>query len=129
MADSNSSMFSGKRAVPGLVPPSVTDNGRLQTVHTPAPGSLPESPAKGSNSSSKEALKDQKEETKSPINFWASETILFRNPPAPPPFNRILSLSEVEEAERYRDPLFWMKPDDDDYVEVWPFLGTADDED
>jgi len=117
MADSNSSLSSGKGVVPDLVPPSVPNSGRLQTVHTPVPGSLQESPAKGGNSSSKEAVKDQEEETKSPINFWAFDTMLFCHPP--PPLNRLLSLSEVEETERYRDPLEWIYPDNDDYVEDW----------
>jgi len=126
MADSNSPLSSGKRAVPDLVPPSVTNNGRLQTVHTPAPGSLQESPAKGSNSSSKEAVKDQKEETESPINFWGYGSQLYRHPP---PVNPFPGVSEHEWEWCYYDPLEWMKPDDDDYVEVWPFLGTADDED
>jgi len=125
MADSNSSLSSGKRAVPDIVPPSVTNNGCSQMVHAPAPGSLQESPAKGSNSSSKEVVADPKEEAKSLIDFWACESIVFRHLPALPPFTRIYSLSEIKEAERYRDPLFWMKPDDDDDYD-WVYAEGVD---
>jgi len=117
MADSSSSSSSGKGSVPVLALPAVPNGDRLPSVPTLAPRPAQESSVKGGDNSSKETVEDQKEETKGPINFWAFESILYCHPP--PPLNRFLSVRELEERQRYRDPLEWMYPDEDDFVEDW----------
>lgn len=111
MAESFSFMSLGKDAVSELVSPPVLSNGFLPTVRASVPESLCGSSVEGIDSSSKEAVENQKKETQNSIDFWACGTTLYRHPP---PLNHIFTLEEIEEEERYRDPLFWMYPDDDD---------------
>jgi len=124
MADSNSFLPTGCESPSVLVPSPKFNGDHPSNVPSGASGSVQTPLTKEGNIPLNKSPEEPKEEFVKTSQLWS----FLREPyHYQPPVNPFPILDDEARKWLYACPLEWLP--DDDFVEVWPHLGTAADED